>query len=101
MALDRLEFHDKLLVHCPNCYYKPPSNIKLEYPCIIYYPKAWDILRANDSAYVRHSGYEITVISKNPEDPIPEALVDNFSMASVDNFYVLNNLYHVGLTIYQ
>jgi hypothetical protein len=47
-------------------YYRPPGNILLEYPCIVYEKKALEPSFANTSPYVIGTRYQVMFISNLP-----------------------------------
>lgn len=54
-------------------YFQPPTNVKLEYPCIIY-KQDYDQTHAadNSASYFRAKRYSVTVIDRNPDSDIPD-----------------------------
>lgn len=47
-------------------YYRPPGNLQLERPCIIYEPKAYEPSFANNDTYVVGTRFQITMLSNLP-----------------------------------
>lgn len=47
-------------------YYRPPGNILLNYPCIVYARKAFEPSFSNMSTYVVGNRYEVMLISRLP-----------------------------------
>lgn len=65
----RVEF-DALLrqvSQIPHIYFQPPSNIKLQYPCIIYKREEIRNRQADNSVYNQQRFYQVTVIDSNPD----------------------------------
>ena len=64
----RLFLHGLLQSAFPNTsiYYRPPGNILLEYPCIIYEKKAHEPAFANSYPYAIGVRYQVTLLSKLP-----------------------------------
>lgn len=82
-----------------NLYYQPPSNLKLSYPCIVYSLEHDKVSYSNGKKYSIYNQYQITLISKNPDDPIHEKL-SNLEFCRFDRRFISDNLYHDVFTIY-
>lgn len=96
----QLDFQKELLNICEHVYFQPPSNIKLEYPCIIYnYARGKDYW-ANNAIYEPIDCYEITIIDKNPNSELIDFVRNNFSYCSFDRSFRYDNLNHFTFTIY-
>lgn len=98
---DRLELHSVLqeLLGSSNVYYQPPESIKMQYDAIRYSKKTIDSKYANDRKYSMIDCYEITVISRLPDNPVIKKLL-SLPYCSYDRHYVADNLHHDVLTIY-
>lgn len=97
----RLELHELLVqtLGSRNVYFQPPESVKLSYPCIIYERNSGRDFRADDSLYNYRKSYSLTVIDKNPDSTIPDALL-YLPMCSFDRFFASDNLNHWTFTIY-
>jgi hypothetical protein len=95
----RLELHAILLGITPEVYYQPPESYKMEYPCIRYRRSNLAISHANNKPYKKAIGYQLTVISRQPDDPILD-LVSNLPSCAFDRGYVSKNLHHDVYNIY-
>lgn len=96
----RLKLHNILIaIVSKNVYYQPPENIKIEYPCLLYYMNDMDIKKANNTRYVSYNRYTITYISKKIDDKIVDLLLQ-IPLSSFDRQYISDGLHHVVLTIY-
>jgi hypothetical protein len=51
-------------------YFQPPSSIRMKYPAIVYSRNNIENVSANDSVYVQHYSYQITVMDYNPDSEI-------------------------------
>ena len=71
------ELHNLLvsLLGNSNVYYQPPSDTKMNYPAIRY--RRIDIFsdKADNKTYLLRNKYEITVISKTPDHPVIEKIL--------------------------
>lgn len=92
---DRIELHNKLVKLMGNnrVYYQPPPNIKMEYPCILYFMSEIRSEKANNHNYKQNKGYNITIISKQPDHKVIDDIL-NLETATYDRRYISDNLYH-------
>lgn len=103
---NRLDFHRKLefvwdeVFLTGKTYFQPPSNIKLEYPCMVYEPSGIENRNADNKPYRRNFRYSVKVISKSPLHPVIDRLLD-FKYATYDRHYVADGLNHDVFTIYN
>jgi hypothetical protein len=98
----RLDLHDELceILGTENVYFQPPASVMMDYPCIRYSYTRSDQKYANNHTYLITPGYEGVVIDTNPDSDIPEKLLERFSMCSLGNPYVADNLNHFPFTLY-
>lgn len=98
---DRLELHSVLqeLLGSSNVYYQPPESIKMQYDAIRYSKKNIVSKYANDRKYSMMDCYEVTVISRLPDNPVIKRLL-SLPYCSYDRHYIADNLHHDVLTIY-
>ena len=98
---DRLELHSVLqeLLGSSNVYYQPPESIKMQYDAIRYSKKNIASKYANDRKYSMMDCYDVTVISRLPDNPVIKKLL-SLPYCSYDRHYVADNLHHDVLTIY-
>ena len=91
----RLELQSKLeeLLGCRHVYYQSPESVKMEYPAIRYSE------RADNTAYLKHKRYELIVISRKPDEPVIEKLLE-LPYCSFGTSYKSDNLYHDTLVLY-
>ena len=87
------------LLGCKHVYYQPPESVKMEYPAIRYSKKSIDVDYADDTAYLKNKSYELIVISRKPDEPVIEKLLD-LPYCSINTSYKADNLYHDSLTLY-
>lgn len=80
-----------------NVYYQPPSNTRMTYPCIRYKRSKIQNDYADNKVYIQHYRYEITVMDKNPDSKIADA-VSKIPRCQYINEYVVENIHH---TIFQ
>lgn len=97
----RLELHKKLveLLGSNNVYYRPPENLKMQYPCIRYKKDNILINHANNHPYRKTDRYQITVIDKKPDNDVIDKLLE-LPMSGFDTHYESDNLNHDVITLY-
>lgn len=97
----RLQLQTKLeeLLESRNVYYQPPESKKMEYPAIRYSKNDIQTNHADDQKYSKMTRYELIVISKIPDNPVIDKLLE-LPYCSFDRYYVADNLNHDSLTIY-
>lgn len=89
----RQQLHDLLLTFVPNVYFQPPTNILLEYPCIIYHRDFADTKFADNHPYDHVKRYMVMVIDRDPDSEIPDK-VASLPMSLFNRFYTADNLNH-------
>lgn len=93
-----LQLHNLLLsIGGPNVYHQPPG--KLNYPCIKYELKNIRNQHANDSVYMQNNCYIITVMSKDPDDNIVDA-ISKLPKCRFDRHFVSDNIHHTTFELY-
>lgn len=98
----RLDLHEELckILGSRNCYFQPPSSVKMKYPCIRYSSDGNSVRHANNKVYKNVKRYEGVVIDSNPDSTIPDSLLEHFEMCSLGSGYPADNLNHFPFTIY-
>ena len=97
---NRIDLHNLLLeLAGPNVYYQIPSNMKMKYPAVKYERGRIDNNHADNIVYSQNTSYTITVISKNPDEPIVEK-ISTIPTCEYDRDYIIDNLYHTVFKIY-
>ena len=95
----RLQLHQLLETFTPNVYFQPPTNIQLEYPCIIYKRDFADTKFADDIPYDHRLRYSITIIDRDPDSEIPSKVAE-MPMSLFNRFYTVDNLNHDVYNVY-
>lgn len=98
MARPRHDLDVALKAICSNVYYQPPS--RMTYPCILYVLEGKKDVRADDFRYLTYNEYNIKYITRNPDDPVVETILNSFDNISFDRPYKSDNLYHYVYTLY-
>ena len=69
MAKPRIELSQKLHeIAGENVYFQPPASKKISYPCIVYRLTNFDETHANNDTYKLMDEYNITYITRDPDD---------------------------------
>ena len=82
-----------------NVYFQPPASVKMNYPAIVY--KLADItnMHADNLSYLQGVAYQLTYITKNPDDVMIKTL-SKLSMCNYDRHFTADNLNHYVYTIF-
>ena len=89
----RLQLHDLLESFVDNVYFQPPTNITLEYPCIVYKRDYAETEFADNHPYNHVTRYMVTVIDRDPDSDIPNK-VASMPKCLFNRFYTVDNLNH-------
>lgn len=97
----RRELHTKLkeILGSDYVYFQSPRNVRLQFPCIIYGLKRYDVKHADNTKYLGTKGYTITYISHDPDDSTWEDILE-LPLSSFDRFYTADDLNHWVLELY-
>jgi hypothetical protein len=95
----RLNLNQILEAICDNVYFQPPTNVQMEYPAIVYQRDTAFSSFADNSPYRVVNKYEVTLISRNPDESILNALA-SLSMCTHQRFFVSDNLNHDVFMLY-
>lgn len=100
----RIKLHEKLcdILGSRNCYFSPPSNIRMCYPCFVYEEDSRTVRHADNRRYFNKKRYSLTVIDENPDSSIPDKLFESdFLYLRHDRTYVVDGMYHFVYTLYN
>ena len=87
------------LLGSKNVYYQPPENLKMEYPCIRYSKSDINSIYGSNIKYIIHDGYDLVVISKKPDNPVINKILE-LPYSEFDRHYVSDNLNHDVIRLY-
>lgn len=82
-----------------NVYFQPPSNVEMRYPAIVYQRDSADTKFADNGPYSYTKRYQVTVISRDPESPIPDRMAA-LPMTTHERWFAADNLNHDVFTLY-
>ena len=97
---DRLTLHDRLLQIVPHVYFQPPSNVRMNYPCIVYNKSTNQKTFANNQIYTRRQEYTITAMDRDPDSLMGEQLEDTFDYCYITNRFTMDGLHQTTLNLY-
>lgn len=97
----RLELHQRLcsIMETGNIYYQPPSNIRIQYPAIIYELSDVQNVYANSGHYFKKFRFKVTLITKDPTNDINDELM-KLPYVSMSSFFCSDNLNHFVYDVY-
>ncbi len=98
----RLQLHEELceVLGSRNVYFQPPENLKIKYPCIVYFRASDRVNHADDVSYINHEQYDLTVITTDPDSTISDDLKMHFKYCQVDRRFVSDRLNHTILNLF-
>lgn len=101
-ALERAELNAKLsaIEGIRGVYFNPPPSLMMEYPAIRYNQSNDTHSHADNILYFRRKRYTVTLIYRNPDCGLPDALLGSFPYCSLDRMYTMDGLHHAVFTLY-
>lgn len=102
MTKNRMALHNLLtdLLGSEHCYYQPPESVSLVYPCIVYHYDNNTRYAADDRPYALAHQFIVTLITKDPEDPVFYEMTMVPKMR-FDRYYSSDNLHHYSFVYYD
>lgn len=100
--MDRRLQLQSLLEQCTgngNVYFQAPSNMIIQYPCIVYARDRMNNLFADNRPYRHTKRYQITIIDQNPDSQIPDK-VAMLPMTYFIRHFVTEGLHHDVYSLY-
>ena len=83
-----------------NIYFQPPESVRMNYDCIRYRKVGMDIRYGDNRSYMIRDQYEVMVITRDPDSPLPRIIQERFAYCSPGREFEADNLYHHPFTIY-
>lgn len=71
----------KTLLGSDEVYFQPPDDVKMKYPAIVYNLDFENAQHADNIPYARKMRWVVTLISRDPMDPVREKIADLRSCA--------------------
>lgn len=82
-----------------NVYFQQPPNVEMSFPAIVYERARADTRYANDLPYTVTKQYQLTLISRNPDESAFDA-ISALPQCVHERFFVADNLNHDVFNIY-
>lgn len=82
-----------------NVYFQPPTNSKMQYPCIVYKRDFIKSQYADNAPYSLDTRYTLTYISRSPDDGMVDKLAA-LPKCTHQRFYTAENLNHDNFAIF-
>lgn len=89
----RLQLHDLLIEMVSDVYFQPPSNIQMQFPCILYVRDDSHSEFADNRPYLQAKRYQVTVVDRNPDSPLPD-LVEDLPLCRFERRFATDELNH-------
>lgn len=80
-------------------FFKPDSNVKLKYPCIIYTREGDWSVHADNVRYFNNTSFRITVIDRDSDSEVVNDILNTLQSSRRSNEFVSDGLYHYIITI--
>lgn len=99
---NRLLLHEilKTLIDSHQVYFQPPESLRMVYPCIVYSLADVSITYADNISYNDMRSYEVTFITKDPDNDYIDKMLSTFKYCRYNRRFVNDNLYHDVFTLY-
>lgn len=98
----RVDLHNALVsfLGSRNVYFQPPSNVKMQYPCIIYDFANPDIRYANNFIYAHTKCYQVTIVDQNKDSELPDKFLRYLPYIKPSRTYPADGLWHFVYTLF-
>ena len=83
-----------------NVYYQPPSNVRMNYPCIRFKLDGADVKYASNTPYRMMVKYQIIYVTNKVDDDMITQLPSQLRYCSFDRQYTSDNLYHYVFKVF-
>lgn len=80
-------------------YFQPPSQVQMEFPCIVYDLDDAETEFADNVPYRYTKRYQVTYISADPDDEVPDRIA-SLPMSSFNRKFVAANRHHTVFSVY-
>jgi len=80
-------------------YFQPPDSTRMQYPCVVYGLDRGQTDRADDILYKYTKRYQVTVIDRNPDSELPDAVVA-LPMCEFERSFRSDNLNHYVFNLF-
>lgn len=87
------------LLDSRNVYFQPPESLKINYPAIVYGYEDIQNIHADNSVYLSHRRYAVTLIDRNPDSHFVD-LIAQLPTCQFNRHYKGENLNHWSFSLY-
>jgi len=94
-----LQLHEILTGITEHVYFQPPSNFRMQYPCIIYSRDGTSADHADNELYRHAKRYQVTVVDRNPDTELA-AMVEALDYVSFERSFPAEDLNHYVFTLF-
>lgn len=95
----RLQLQTLLESITGDVYFQPPTNLELQYPCILYSRDESWTAHADNLPYARLKRYQVTVVDRTPDSELPD-MVEALSLCRFDRHFTTEGLHHYVFTLF-
>lgn len=95
----RLELQSLFESLTEHVYFQPPTNIIVQFPCIIYERDGGKLEHAGNKMYLHTKQYQVTVIDRDPDSVLPDQVIE-LPLCKFNSFYTADNLNHHVFTLF-
>jgi hypothetical protein len=95
----REELHALLKLLTPYVYFQPPSNVNMQYPCIVYAQDDEEVKYADNLPFFAFTRYTVTVIDLDP-DSLLRQMVRGLPYTSFSTRFAADELHHFVFNLY-
>lgn len=95
----RLDLQSLLEVITEKVHFQPPTNIQMQYPCILYErDNTWSEY-ADNRPYANAKRYQVTVIDRDPDTTLPDE-VESLQYCSFVRAFETEGLHHYVFNLF-
>lgn len=102
----RLRLHEKLVKIMKttsnpvnSVFFKPQSNVRLTYPCIVYTRNQSSSVYADNLKYFSKDNFRLTVIDRDADSTIVSKILEDIPTSVKNDEFVSDGLYHYIINI--
>lgn len=89
----------EILLGSSSVYFQPKNNVQMDYPAVVYNRDFGITEFAGNYPYRHTKRYQLTVISRTPDLPILDEIL-NLPMCTFDRHFVADSLNHDVFNLY-
>ena len=82
-----------------NVYFQPPSNVKMQFPCIVYALDNAKTEFAGNKPYRLTKRYQVTSIDRDPDSSVPDGIAQ-LPLSNLNRIFTADNLHHHVYNLY-